>query len=187
MQIIKGLAILCLVLSTITVNSGTIDRDYKYERYHEAQEYCQIEAFHDLFISSIAYLKEAEGFSSELYLCPAGHLTIGYGKSVQDSSINHVTEEVAEVMLYLHFEDEIQYIERDLQMSRYDSPGKVLACALFIYNVGRGSWTKSAIRKSVKHDLDISGEIMKWVHIKKKKSKSLLKRRQFELNLYIGS
>lgn len=49
----------------------------------------------------IEQLKIDEGFSSELYRCPTGHLTIGYGFNLEAG----ISEELAEVILRHQYQD----------------------------------------------------------------------------------
>ena len=47
----------------------------------------------------IDYIKQAEGFRSLAYECPAGKLTVGYGKNIED--LPGLTEEQASVILQM--------------------------------------------------------------------------------------
>lgn len=47
----------------------------------------------------VEYIKEAEGFRSLAYECPAGKLTVGYGKNIED--LPGLTEEQASVILQM--------------------------------------------------------------------------------------
>lgn len=50
---------------------------------------------HDMFDIVKRQLKKHEGFSSKPYLCPTGHLTIGYGYNLESG----MTEELADLIL----------------------------------------------------------------------------------------
>lgn len=47
----------------------------------------------------VEYIKQAEGFRSLAYECPAGKLTVGYGKNIED--LPGLTEEQASVILQM--------------------------------------------------------------------------------------
>jgi lysozyme len=47
----------------------------------------------------VDYMKKAEGFRSLAYECPAGKLTVGYGKNIED--LPGLTEEQASVILQM--------------------------------------------------------------------------------------
>lgn len=47
----------------------------------------------------VDYIKQAEGFRSLAYECPAGKLTVGYGKNIED--LPGLTEEQASVILQM--------------------------------------------------------------------------------------
>ena len=55
----------------------------------------------DLYISDrlVEFIKTFEGFSSAVYLCPAGKKTIGYGHVTNDVSDVTITESSAEFLL----------------------------------------------------------------------------------------
>ena len=47
----------------------------------------------------VSYMKQAEGFRSLAYECPAGKLTVGYGKNIEDQP--GLSEEQASVILQM--------------------------------------------------------------------------------------
>jgi len=55
----------------------------------------------------IAQLKKHEGFRSKVYKCPAGYLTIGYGRNLET---NGLTKEEAEYLL----QKDVEKIETEL-------------------------------------------------------------------------
>lgn len=138
----------------------------------------------ELYDSAIEHLKEREGYRAFVYRCPSNQPTIGYGHGNPDPTLTFISKEDAVKLLKEDLDGCIRYIENDTGMSLQTEPGRVLALSLFTFNVGRGNWYRSTLRKLVLNEQPIDTEIVKWCHIKKKKSSHLLERRLFELNLY---
>lgn len=136
-----------------------------------------------LFDEAINYLKKSEGFSNSIYRCPGGKLTIGFGHQVLICSKKIITLKEGEELLtsdFLYFKN---YIEKDLNNLKL-SENQIIGLSLFTFNVGITNYKKSTLRKMVLAQVKIDKEIIKWCHIKGKVNSSLLKRREFELELY---
>jgi len=58
---------------------------------------------------NIAFAKERERFMSKVYRCPAGKLTIGYGRNIEDVG---VTEREAEILLQNDLEDAVSDVRK---------------------------------------------------------------------------
>lgn len=132
---------------------------------------------------AIYKLKEFEGFSGTTYIDMSGTKTIGYGHT-SGKYKKKISKKNAAVLLQQEFNDEINFIERDVGLELDQSPQRVIALAMFVFNVGRGAWKRSELRVCVISGLPVEKEFLKWVYINKKKSLHLMKRRIFELNLY---
>lgn len=106
-------------------------------------------------LNALQLIKEAEGFRSKIYLCPANKKTIGYGRNLEAKPLDEdeiklctnengeieVTEALAEKWVL----DEISKIDKRLSKENYwnnlNSARK--ACLIdFIYNVGYSTYNK---------------------------------------------
>lgn len=134
----------------------------------------------------IKLIKEREGFVETLYYCPGGVLTIGYGHAVKprESFIYSITEESADSLLRVDFNEAIEFVKSTTDLEHY----QLLAIAKFVYNVGSGNFYKSTLRKKILNNEPIDSEIIRWVNITTNtgiiKSDWLLKSRKKELELF---
>lgn len=136
----------------------------------------------------LGLIKQFEGFSPTIYLCPAGYPTIGFGHVVLlgeqsrfDGGI--IREEAAELL------------RRDVRMAEsavvrlITSPladGQFDTLVSFTFNFGAGALQRSALRKKVNRGEhgDVPVELMKWVWSAGRKLPGLMRRRQVEGALY---
>lgn len=139
---------------------------------------------------AINMIAKFEGFRSEPYTCPGGHLTIGYGFA--DPEIvakGRITRKEADRILG-------KLVRADLAFIQKKVPGlnvrQQAAVCSFIHNFGRQGFLSSTYCKKLKAK-DIAGakaELAKWVHVKKWDKKQqkyvtevapgLVKRRDYE-------
>lgn len=131
-------------------------------------------------------IKQFEGFSSSIYLCPAGHSTIGFGHKINDdeSFYEPITLKEAEILLLndvLKVEDYLNKIKLNLNENQFS------ALVSFVYNIGIGAFSNSTLLNYVKTGLlrRAADELLKWHHIKKIDSEGLLKRREAERQLFL--
>jgi lysozyme len=138
-------------------------------------------------------IKNYEGFSSKPYLCSAGIPTIGYGATyypngkkvtMQDPAI---TEEWAETMLskmIVFYEQNVSsMVTNVLTQHQFD------ALVSFTYNCGVQNVRKSTLLRYVNNnpnDPAIAEQFARWVRVKGKVVKGLVKRRQAECQLYFS-
>lgn len=126
-----------------------------------------------------------EGFSSTVYLCPAGYETIGYGHQTFGKPFSEISIEQARELLatdLIEREDNLNKLNLDLNQNQFD------AVISFIYNLGFGVFLKSTMYKLLKsreHSL-AAKEFIKYVYSKGKKLAGLIKRRQSEQSLFRG-
>lgn len=144
-----------------------------------------IDPFEELMPLAINYLKEKEGFRSSPYKCSANQWTVGYGHGlIHNHRIESITEKDAEELLISDLKKRISIITKDVGESVEFCPNKIMALALFCFNVGEGNWRKSKLRSLVLSKQPIDEEIVKWRLIKGNVSTHLEGRRIFELKLY---
>lgn len=134
------------------------------------------------------FIAKHEGFRKNIYMCPGGYETIGYGhlitKQNRDSFLNGVTEKEAIIIL-----------EKDIKKAEYDvlkfinvplSDNQFDALVSFTFNLGGGALQRSGLRRKVnreEHDL-VPNEFNKWVFSGGVKLLGLVKRRAEEAKMY---
>lgn len=107
-------------------------------------------------------IKKWESFVPNVYLCPAGLPTIGYGHVVKNGeSFSKITEEEAHELLLKdikQYEEAINKKNLNLTQSQFD------ALCSFVYNVGATAFSNSTMLKYMKNDnfLKASKEFKKW-------------------------
>lgn len=134
-------------------------------------------------------IKEYEGLRLQAYRCPAGVLTIGYGHTGPDVKAGMtITREEADRL----FDRDLDMLERqvaavagtvNLRQCQWD------ALVSFAYNVGIGNLSSSTLLRKVKSNPDnpaIRGEFKKWNKAGGKVLPGLVKRRDWEAQLYFG-
>ncbi len=137
--------------------------------------------------AGIELIKRFESFSASPYRCPAGKLTIGYGHviSMLDRLIPPITEAQAEAMLAT----DLSWVEEDLNALPVPlTQGQFDALASLTYNIGRGAFAGSTLKKRLLVD-DFSGaadQFPRWVHADGKVLQGLVNRRTAEMKLFLG-
>ena len=105
----------------------------------------------DLFEAAETMIKRHEGLNLKPYLCPAGKLTIGYGRNIEDVGIS---EEEAVGLLHADITSAVRELEREFGPGWYNGMSRVRAAALIdmMFNLGAtrfGAFKKmiAAVRK----------------------------------------
>lgn len=146
-----------------------------------------------LSVEGAKELVVSEGYSSKVYLCPAGYPTIGYGHKLlpEESFPNGITREEA---LKLYIQD-MQVAERAVQ--RYTKvplyQGQFDALVSFTYNEGQGKYRTSTLLRLLNQEKyrEAANEFPKWNKIrdrqdgKLKPDKGLTRRRRREQKLFL--
>lgn len=129
-----------------------------------------------------------EGFSSNIYICPAGYPTIGYGHVVKEYERkkfkNGISEATALQLLQTDAQIAQQAVLRLITIPLTDSQFNALVS--FTYNLGAGALQRSTLRRKVNandHE-DVPQEFKKWVWAGGRKLEGLIKRRNFEAAMY---
>jgi len=135
----------------------------------------------------VELVKKFEGFSDYPYRCPAGYLTIGYGKVIYPKMKIEIplSKEKAEELLIEDLLKIEKIISPLIQVKIH--PYMMDALISFSYNVGCYAFKVSTLRKKInkKEFLDASNEFLKWVYAGGKKLKGLERRRQAERALFL--
>lgn len=133
----------------------------------------------------IEALKRFEGLRTEAYLCAGGRWTIGYGHTLTAREGMIIDEQRAEHLL----RQDLKTIERWLTSKNItEEQHQFDALVSFIFNLGIASFYDSTLRKVIERggtEEDIRKQWMRWVHVKKKVLPGLVKRREWECNLFI--
>jgi GH24 family phage-related lysozyme (muramidase)/uncharacterized Zn-binding protein involved in type VI secretion len=139
------------------------------------------------------FLKEKEGFRSQVYEDIAGHCTVGYGSLLHKGACveadftkyaSGITEEQATEL----FEKELASFENtlnknvkvDLNQNQFD------ALVSFAFNVGGGNFRSSTLLKKLNAGEygKVKGQLNRWVNAGGKKSNGLVNRRKAEGELF---
>jgi len=133
----------------------------------------------------INFIKSFEGFSSTIYLCPAGYKTIGYGHLIKKhKNFTSITESEALELLkkdILHAENTvIRLTNIALNQNQFD------ALVSFVFNVGSGAYQRSTLRAKVNRGAhqEVPLEFMRWIRVNGIVSRGLVNRRFAEAELY---
>ncbi|CAB4195801.1 COG3772 Phage-related lysozyme (muraminidase) [uncultured Caudovirales phage] len=138
----------------------------------------------------IGLVKLFEGFRANVYECPAGIPTIGYGSTRGSDgqpltlAAPSVTEDEAVALLARDLGGAARSVLRLISVPLTD--GQFDALADFVYNLGGGALQRSTLRAKVnrgEHD-GIPAEFMKWVRGGGRVLPGLVKRRAAEVRMY---
>lgn len=133
----------------------------------------------------IDLIKRFEGFSSTVYICPAGYPTIGYGHLVRDhETFEEISQEEAEALLRIDVESAERAVLRLIKVPLTD--GQFDALVSFTYNLGSGALQCSTLRRKVNRQAhsEVPAQLVRWVWAGGRKLNGLIRRRAVEAKLY---
>ena len=133
----------------------------------------------------IDLIKRFEGFSSTVYICPAGYPTIGYGHLVRDNeTFEEISQEEAEALLRIDVESAERAVLRLIKVPLTD--GQFDALVSFTYNLGSGALQCSTLRRKVNRQAhsEVPTQLVRWVWAGGRKLNGLIRRRAVEAKLY---
>lgn len=133
----------------------------------------------------IDLIKRFEGFSSTVYICPAGYPTIGYGHLVRNSeTFENISQEEAEALLRTDVESAERAVLRLIKVPLTD--GQFDALVSFTYNLGSGALQCSTLRRKVNRQVhgEVPAQLVRWVWAGGRKLNGLIRRRAVEAKLY---
>ena len=138
--------------------------------------------------AGLALIKQFEGFSPTVYICPAGYPTIGYGHVVKPDErqqfASGITNEQAETLLRQDVQTAERTVLRLITVPLTD--GQFDALVSFTFNLGAGALQRSTLRRKVNRGdhAAVPGEFGKWVWAGGRKLEGLVRRREAERILY---
>lgn len=130
-------------------------------------------------------IKRFEGFTSTVYICPAGYPTIGYGHLVRDhEKFEEISQEEAEALLRIDVESAERAVLRLIKVPLTD--GQFNALVSFTYNLGSGALQCSTLRRQVNCQAhsEVPVQLVRWVWAGGRKLNGLIRRRAVEAKLY---
>jgi len=136
-------------------------------------------------------IKRFEGFSSTIYICPAGYLTIGYGHVVREEERERFEDGVDKQEAEDLLQRDVRWAERGV-LRLIDVPltdGQFDALVSFTFNLGTGALQRSTLRRKVNREehAQVPREFMQWVWAGGKQLKGLVRRRRAEAGAYQSS
>ena len=132
---------------------------------------------------AISMIREFEGFHAEPYVCPAGVLTIGWGRT-ELVMPGDVTTKLAEAEWLLDKVKDINDVINQV-VNPYQTPEQMAALISFSYNVGTSALRRSTLVKRINsYDSHASDEFLRWVKANGLTLPGLVRRRRAEKSLY---
>lgn len=126
-------------------------------------------------------IKRFEGFSETVYICPAGHPTIGYGHVVLDHEMESFAEGILEGQATDLLRQDVAIAEHAvaLHIKVLLTNGQFDALVSFTFNLGGGALQRSTLRRKLNRQEYTSAakEFSRWVWAGGKKRKGLIHRR----------
>ena len=115
-----------------------------------------------MYEKAIDLIKKYEGFSARPYKCPAGVLTIGYGRTIDVRPYEITTEESETIWLDKYVKTIADQILAVVKVEL--SNNQICALIDFVYNLGIGNFKSSTLlRKINQGDFSAAAnEFLKW-------------------------
>jgi lysozyme len=143
-------------------------------------------------------VKAFEGYREVAYMCPAGVWTIGWGTTQYPDGRkvgmgDTCTPELAESWLRKVLERDRRFVARYLNnIPKPLNDNQTDALTSFVYNIGFGTFATSTLVKKLKDGKEDPADIAKvelprWNKVKGKVLSGLIRRREAELALFLGT
>lgn len=137
---------------------------------------------------ALQLIREFEGFSAAMYVCPAGFRTIGYGHTLRKGEAGIVRVNKAEAEELLHKDATIaagavrRWVTQPLAQHQFD------ALTSFVFNIGAGAFARSTVRKVINRGWhpEVPEQLKRWVFSGGRLMPGLVRRREAEGELYRG-
>ena len=131
-------------------------------------------------------IKLHEGFKKNVYICPAGKRTIGYGHVLRVGDKTTITPQEADELLIQDVEKceaVLNSIIFEYRQNEFD------ALVSLIYNIGVTAFKQSSLMKKLKRKAtrqDLAVEFDRWIFIGRLVSQGLRNRRRKEKALFLA-
>ena len=134
----------------------------------------------------INLIKNFEGLKTEIYVCPSGYKTIGYGHVVVRGMDNKETIDLLEAENFLledikkAEESVLRNVNIELEQGQFD------ALVSFTFNLGSAALQRSTLRQKInrcEYDL-VPKEFRRWVYAGGMIMSGLVRRREAEVELF---
>lgn len=125
---------------------------------------------------AVNFVKQNEGFRSQVYTCSAGKLTIGYGfTSKTIVAKGTITEKEADVILRGYIESCKKVVRTNVKVQLNENQEAVLID--FVYHFGSGSFKNSTLLRVINAGQfdKVPAELSKWVKQKKVRNGKIVK------------
>lgn len=138
----------------------------------------------------LGLIKSFEGFSSRIYICPAGYPTIGYGHLVRADEMEFYKDGIT-----VNEGDELlrkDALSAEMAVLKYISvplsDGEFDSLVSFTFNLGSGALQSSTLRRKLNRGdyAGASGEFKRWVWAGGRKLSGLIRRRRAESNMFLS-
>ena len=129
-------------------------------------------------------IKKYEGFHAEPYICPAGVLTIGWGRTHDIEHGDKTTEVAEDFWLIDYLIDEDKQINKLVKVPL--SKNQRAALLSFVYNLGIKQFADSTLLKMLNEGkyFEAACQFERWKHSNGKVLRGLVRRRADEANLF---
>ena len=136
----------------------------------------------------LALFQRFEGFAPEVYVCPDGWPTIGYGHVVHDGERDRFADGIDDATAEELLRRDVETAERAM-LSLIQVPledGRFDALASFTFNLGSGALQRSTLRRKVNREEHgaVPAEFWRWVWAGGRRRKGLIRRREAEAVFY---
>lgn len=137
---------------------------------------------------AIDLAKRWEGYKEQVYLCPAGIPTSGYGHAWQGETPRPLPPDEAEEILIKDLSVAMRAMYRLSPIMLNENEERQAAIIDFIFNLGSGNYQASTLRRKINAEEwdEATYQIKRWVFAAGKKLKGLILRREAEAILLGG-
>jgi len=135
------------------------------------------------------FIARFEGFRPDVYICPAGFATIGYGHRIKPTEdIHHLTQGEALDLLMTDAVREARPVARALQAHIHIEQHEADALISLAFNCGGNAISRSTLVRKLNERaslIEVADEFLKWNRSGGKTSKGLTRRRIAERLLFL--
>ncbi|WP_342269474.1 lysozyme [Rickettsia endosymbiont of Orchestes rusci] len=135
-------------------------------------------------------IKQFESLRLVSYYCPAGVKTIGYGHVIKPHELPYLDIEITKEQAERLLDEDVKQVQIALRKycHVYLSVNQQAALISFIFNCGSKAFRNSTLLKKLNQGkyAEAADEFLRWVYVKDKKLKGLVKRRKLERTVFLS-